>query len=102
MRQVFSITISIALTCLTPLTAQAQPKEGAGPCQQIRASCEQAGFERGAAKGGGGLLVDCVRPIMQGTPQPANAAKPLPQVDAQLVEACKQRNPNFGQPKQKQ
>jgi hypothetical protein len=105
MRRSSSIAAA-ALFCLVPLTAQAQPqpqqKGEPGPCQQIRAACEQAGFERGAAKGGSGLLVDCVRPIMQGGEQRPNASKPLPQVDPQLVEACKQRNPNFGQPKQKQ
>jgi N-acetylglucosamine-6-sulfatase len=68
-----------------------------GPCGQITAACESAGFARGAAKGGAGLQVDCVAPIMQGGAQPKRASKPLPQVDPQVVEACKASNPAFGQ-----
>jgi hypothetical protein len=43
-----------------------------------------------------GIIVDCIRPIMAGAPQRKRAAKPLPQIDPQLVIACKNRNPNFG------
>src|SRR5262249_13695628 len=68
-----------------------------GPCQQITAACEQAGFVKGGAKAGAGLAVDCVRPVMQGgTFQRPKASKPLPQVDPQIVAACKASNPNFG------
>jgi len=101
MRQLLaSAAFSAALICLTAVAAQAQPK-GDGPCRQIRAACEQAGFKQGGAKEGSGLLVDCVRPIVQGTPPRPNTMA-LPQVDPQLVEACKQRNPNFGMGKKKQ
>ena len=41
--------------------------------------------------------VDCVRPIMQNKPQPLSATQPLPQIDPQLVAACKANNPDFGQ-----
>jgi hypothetical protein len=68
-----------------------------GPCGQITAACEQAGFERGAARAGNGILLDCVRPIMQGGTQPRRATKPLPQVGPELVAACQASNPNFGQ-----
>ncbi len=71
--------------------------QGQGPCLQIRAACEQAGFAQGAAREGNGIVVDCVRPIMLGTPQPRRASLPLPQVDPQLVDACKARNPGFGE-----
>ena len=70
-----------------------------GPCEQITAACESAGFVRGAGPEGAGLRVDCINPIIQGTPQPPRASKPLPQVDPQLVAACKATNPRFGQPK---
>jgi hypothetical protein len=43
-----------------------------------------------------GLGVDCVCPIVQGTAQRRKASKALPQVDQQIVAACKARNPNFG------
>jgi len=69
------------------------------PCAQIRTACTQAGFKPGAAKDGLGLMADCVHPVMQGLPQRAKATKPLPQIDAQLIAACKAANPDFGQPK---
>jgi hypothetical protein len=71
------------------------PRRGA--CGQIIAACQQAGFERGGAKAGNGIQIDCVRPIMQGTAQRRRAAKSLPQVAPELVAACSAANPNFGQ-----
>jgi len=70
-----------------------------GPCGQIVAACESAGFVHGAAREGAGLRADCINPIMQGRPQPPRASKPLPQVDPQLVADCKASNPRFGQPR---
>ena len=80
-------------TFFAPHAAAAQ-----GPCEQIAEACRQAGFERGAAREGTGLQVDCMRPIMQGTAQPNRTSKPLPQVDSKIVAACKARNPNLAQP----
>jgi len=84
-----------ALAGVTAASAQAP----AGPCGQIVAACQQAGFTRGGARAGEGVLVDCIRPIVQGTEQPRRATKPLPQIDSQIVAACRARNPNFGQRK---
>jgi N-acetylglucosamine-6-sulfatase len=75
--------------------AQAAPAQG--PCAQIVSACQQAGFARGDARAGNGLLVDCINPIMQGGLQRPRANRSLPPIDAQLVAACKKRNPNFGQ-----
>jgi hypothetical protein len=87
----------LGLALLAPcLPASAQPAEGR-PCDQIAEACRQAGFVFGAVKSGNGLLVDCVRPIMQNKPQPLSATRPLPQIDPQLVAACKANNPDFGQ-----
>jgi hypothetical protein len=77
--------------------AAAQAPKRAGACGQIIAACQQAGFERGAAKAGNGIAADCIRPIMQSRPQPRRATKPLPQVAPELVAACAAANPNFGQ-----
>ena len=66
------------------------------PCAQIRATCAWAGFVPNGAKMGAGIAVDCVQPIMVGTPQREQATKPLPPLDPQVVAACKERNPNFG------
>ena len=66
------------------------------PCAKITAACSQAGFVPNGAKVGFGIAVDCIRPIMVGTPQRKQATKALPQVDPQVVQACKERNPEFG------
>jgi len=76
----------------TAATAQGLPK----PCAALRQVCVQAGFVPQGARAGEGLVVDCIRPLMQGIPQPRRATKPLPAVDPQLVEACRAQNPNFG------
>ena len=76
----------------TAAAAQGLPK----PCAALRQVCAQAGFIPKGARAGEGLMVDCIRPIMQGIPQPARATKPLPAVDPQLVEACRTQNPNYG------
>jgi hypothetical protein len=89
------VLCAIILACGAIFAAQAAPRQG--PCADIVAACQQAGFVRGGGKAGNGLIVHCVRPIMQATAQPRRASLPLPQVDAQLVDACKSRNPNFGQ-----
>jgi hypothetical protein len=67
------------------------------PCVQIRMACEQAGFAYGGVREGSGLQVDCIRPIMRGIPRPPWARRPLPQVDPQIVEACRARNASFGE-----
>jgi hypothetical protein len=69
-----------------------------GPCAQITAACQRAGFVRGGAKDGKGLQAHCIDPIMQGTAEPRKASRPLPQVDPQLVASCRLENPRFGQP----
>jgi class 3 adenylate cyclase len=75
--------------------SQAVPRER--PCIDIRTACEQAGFARGGVREGNGVFADCVTPIMRGTPQPQRANKTLPQIDPQIVIACRTQNPNFGE-----
>jgi N-acetylglucosamine-6-sulfatase len=90
------ITLCAIVVCLgAAWLAQAGPAQG--PCAQIAAACQQAGFARGGAKAGNGLLTDCINPIMEGTLQRPRASKALPPIDAQLVAACKARNSTFGQ-----
>ena len=76
-----------------PVPAQPVPWH---PCAKITAACSQAGFVPNGAKMGAGIAVDCIRPIMVGIPQRDRATKPLPPLDPEVVQACKQRNPNFG------
>jgi N-acetylglucosamine-6-sulfatase len=75
----------------------AHAAQAPGPCREIVAACQQAGFIPGGARTGDGTQVDCVRPIMQATAQPRRATRPLPQIDPQIVAACKAGNPDFGQ-----
>jgi hypothetical protein len=79
--------------------AAGPPARGPGPCQQIVAACKSAGFIEGDYETGNGLQVDCIDPIMRGAPQPPKAKIPLPAVSSETVAACKQRHPNFGEPK---
>jgi N-acetylglucosamine-6-sulfatase len=67
------------------------------PCAQIRAACQSAGYVQGGVKSGKGLQVDCVQPLLQGMTTNAKTGKPLPQVDPQLIAACRARNPNSAQ-----
>lgn len=75
------------------------PAFAQGPCDQIKNACLTAGFIPKDAKQGRGLWRDCVNPIMQGAPAPANAVIPVPAVDPGVVAACKAKHPNFGEGK---
>jgi hypothetical protein len=80
------------------ITAPGASAWAEGPCQQIRAACEEAGFVQGAARDGIGLQMHCMMPIMQASAQPPSARRPLPKVDPQLAVDCKARNARFGPP----
>jgi hypothetical protein len=88
--------IAILATLIVEAGPAVAQQPGPRPCAEIRAACQQAGFVPQGAKAGEGLVVDCIRPIMQGTPQPRRATKPLPPIDPQLIEACRAQNPKFG------
>jgi hypothetical protein len=77
--------------------AQTPASRPLGPCEQITAACERAGFVLGGAAEGNGLYQDCLNPLMQGRERGA-AAKPLPIVDGALKAACLAAQPRFGQP----
>src|SRR3984893_5613032 len=79
-----------------PMAAAAAQDQG--PCAQIRAACQGAGFIQGAAREGIGLQIHCIMPIMQARAQPLTARKPLPKVNPQLVADCRARNARFGRP----
>ena len=87
-----AFNLSLAQPTL-PVPAQPVPWH---PCAKITAACTQAGFFPNGAKTGAGIEVDCIRPIMTSTPQRAQATKALPQVDPQVVQACRVRNPDLG------
>jgi hypothetical protein len=75
-----TFALGLALTW----TAQSAERP-AGPCEQIIAACTNAGFVKGDAREGYGLWRDCV--------------DPLPAVSPELVAACRQIHPNFGEGK---
>jgi hypothetical protein len=83
-----AVLASLSALGSTPLPAAAPA------CAQIRSACQAAGFVPGGAPSGTGLKDDCMDPILNGTSQPRNATKPLPQVDSQWVAECRaQRSP---------
>ena len=90
--------ISLLFTGLvSPSLAQpTQPTPAQRPCVQITAACRQAGFASGGYHMGVGLTGDCIQPIMRGVAQRKHATKALPQIDPQVVAACKEHNPDFG------
>ena len=90
-----SMVSSIAFALGATSTSHAATAQG--PCEEITAACQGAAFAQGAAKTGNGLQLDCIVPIMQGAAPVPKGSKTLPQVDPQLVAACKARNPTFGQ-----
>jgi len=79
-------------TCLVSELVLAQ----GGACAKVKSACVNAGFVQGGLKSGTGLWKDCIEPILEGKAQPHKASKELPQIDPQIVAACKQQNPNFG------
>lgn len=84
----------------TPASGTSKPTGAKqGPCDQITQACKSAGFVLGDVKEGNGLVIDCIRPIMNGVAQPAKAKIPLPQVPSGTVAACKTKHPDFGEPK---
>jgi N-acetylglucosamine-6-sulfatase len=91
------VLLVVGVSFAAPATGQAARPEG--PCGDVTAACERAGFARGNARGGAGLQLDCIDPIMQGVDQPRRASRPLPPVDPKVVAACKASHPEFGQAK---
>ena len=71
--------------------------KGKDPCTQITQTCKSAGFKFGAHKQGIGLEDDCINPIVQGVTSVPNGKLPLPAVSADVIAACKVKNPKYGQ-----
>jgi len=62
---------------------------GQNPCEQILEACRSAGFIRGASREGGGLIADCFKPLVEGSSPRKAGGPPMPQVDSQVVAACR-------------
>ena len=86
---IWSIVFSLIQTVLPARASE-------NPCEEVRAACEKAGFVKGEVKNGTGLWADCIIPLMQGKPQPANAKIKLPAVDPALVSECKAKHGGIG------
>lgn len=91
-----AISIATVGTALAQAPAAKMPNQPPGPCKEIATACRNAGFIKGDWKKGDGLWRDCVDPIMQGKASAPGATKPLPQVDAGLISACKAKHPKYG------
>jgi hypothetical protein len=89
------LAAAAALASLSALwSTPSQAAEAA--CAEIRGACQAAGFVPGGAPSGTGLKDDCMDPILEGAPQPKNAAKPLPHVDSQWVAECRAQRGQAG------
>ena len=86
-----ALLLSLAMLGLCGVSA-AHAQQGHGHCRLITAACLNAGFALGKGKEGTGLWLDCINPIMQAAAQRRMASKALPQVDPQIVAACKATN----------
>jgi len=89
------LILVLILFGLYPAFANNQLRADQASCDQIRTACKNAGF----VLGGGardGLLLDCYQPIVQGTPQPKLASRPLPRINPEVVNACRSGNGSVG------
>src|ERR1700751_463267 len=88
------LLVSSLVTLLLTQATQSAPTQPVPwhPCAKIAQACTRAGFVPNGARSGLGIMSDCIRPIMLGTPK----REALPQIDPQIVAACKERDPNFG------
>ena len=82
------LTMLFMLFGLNVVFTDRQVRADRPSCDQIRAACKNAGFVQGGGARNG-LLMDCFEPIVQGTPQPKSASRPLPTINPQLVNACR-------------
>src|SRR5215470_3899878 len=91
-----TLAVIVPITIAIPSVTAVKAAPSGRPCAEIVAACRQAGFVPGGRRTGEGLQADCVQPIIAGAAQPRRAAKPLPQVDPQVVAACRAADPRFG------
>jgi len=94
-RQILGSSLIACVLGLAAAVALAQPSPAPNACAAVMTACQQAGYRPGGASQGMGLLVDCIRPIMRGG-QANRTGHALPQIDPQLVAACRAQNPDFG------
>jgi hypothetical protein len=96
-QRLITIAALVLLAVGSAVPARSQPARNPGPCAQISAACQGAGFVAGGISTGNGLQADCIVPIMQGRAQPPQARLPLPQIDPRLIAECEAANPRFGE-----
>ncbi len=89
-----ALCVLLAVGLAAPLAAPAPRDQD--PCDQIKAACERrlcarCGSQRQRAPGWTASIPSCREAISRGGPR-----KPLPQVDPQLVAACRASNPGAG------
>lgn len=84
---VYRVSTGIVLFMSLGLTAFAEPLGSSGrhPCMVIKKACEDAHFEKGEAKNGNGLFMNCMKPLMEGK------AVPGVQVESSVIEGCRMR-----------
>lgn len=99
----FFAVIFLSVNVFAANQPNCQAKKLGPACQQICSACVGAGFIVGEAKIGDGFWVDCVRPLMTGSAEPAKAVKaghPLPAAPSggwgPIASQCQASNPGWG------
>ena len=75
------VFVSFQFVLVSKATAQAETSDL--PCLEVKKACEAAGFSKGKAKEGRGLVKDCIRKLSEG--QSVDGVKLNPAV----IKACK-------------
>jgi len=85
-----------AISIATSPALGQHPAKSKGACYKIHQACIDAGFVSGESQDGYGYWVHCVRPLIQGVSDVPGAIKPLPKVDASVIDDCKKAAPQWG------
>ncbi len=87
MKRLFLMAATIVLAgSLGRAETEATPASAkVGPCKEILAACQAAGYYKGGHKKGPGKgeWIDCMDPIMKGQPAPAGVS-----VNPELISGC--------------
>jgi len=97
MKKSLILVILLLVADLPALATNKNNESDALPaCKQIKKACKKSGFVNGGWKQGKGLWRNCINPVVQGQTAVESAFRPLPMLDAKIVDDCKSANPRFG------
>ena len=76
-------SIILILTCITSLCFA---DDATPPCMQMKKACEAAGFQKGKAKDGKGLVKDCMSKLSRGESVSGVT------LSADVISGCKEKH----------